>query len=112
MIDFTGYGENLLTFKAAEGIKCDFPAQVTENDTVGNAADGVAFCGVVKSARAGIATVLMNGYAVLPYTGDAPSLGYGILAADGNGGVKTATKGRSVTVITVNTDKKTVGFIF
>lgn len=112
MLDFTGYGENILTFKADENTAVGYPATVIGNGTVAAAENGTPFCGVISTVRNGAAAVIMSGYIVLPYSGDAPSYGYIKLVSDGNGGVMAGENGKPVTVIEVDEDAGTVGFIF
>ena len=52
----------------------------------------------------------MSGFVELPYSGEAPAVGYQTLAADGAGGVKTVTAGgRSLLVVMVDSANETVG---
>ena len=111
MLDFTGYGENILTFKAVEGTASGDLVFVLENETVAKAPSGTAFCGIAKNIRNGMASVVMSGYVETTYSGDAPSLGYTTLVA-GENGVESSASGRSVTVISVDEDTRKIGFIF
>jgi len=57
------------------------------------------FMGVLKQIDAGdgVATVQVEGYVTLPYTGTAPGVGHKELVANGAGGVKTpATAGTGI----------------
>lgn len=47
----------------------------------------------------------------VPYTGTAPAVGYAGLSADGTGGVKADSAGRSRLVADVNEADKTVTFV-
>ena len=58
--------------------------------------------------RGDLVTVQYRGFVTLPYSGTAPSVGYGILAADGAGGVKGAQSGESYLIVNVDTTAKTV----
>ena len=81
------------------------------NDTVGKLSAGDAFCGyVLDVAKDGAACVALHGYVQLPYSGDAPALGWSGLCADGSGGVKADDTGKSYLVIHVDTADGTVGF--
>ncbi len=111
MFDFTGYGENVLTFKTNEE-NLNGPVTVVADSTVGAAEADAEFCGIALSTRSGAASVLMSGYVQLPYSGTAPAFGVGTVVCNGAGGVKTATGGKKVTVIKVDEEASTVGFIF
>ena len=111
MLDFTGYGENILTFKAEEGTKNGDLVIFLENELVARAPAGYPFCGIVSNIRNGLASVIMSGYVETAYSGSAPTLGYTKLAM-GEGGVEYSASGRNVTVISVDENTRTVGFIF
>ncbi|MBR3593683.1 MAG: hypothetical protein IKL44_03310 [Clostridia bacterium] len=111
MFDFTGFGENVLTFKTEnENIKGQ-PVKVVADSTVDAAADGEQFCGIALGERCGAATVLMGGYVEMPFSGEIAH-GSNRVAADGNGGVKVSENGTAVTVIKIDTENAVVGFIF
>lgn len=112
MFDYTGFGEQALTFACEEGTASGCPVTLSANDTVKASADGDSFSGVASAVKNGVATVVMGGFVRLPFSGVAPGVGLTALAADGQGGVKAAAGGRSVTVLNVNTENNTVGFIF
>ena len=112
MFDYTGYGENILTFKCTEDTKVGDLVCITDNDTVSPAAEGDIFCGVAATVRQGVASVITGGFVRTKFSGEAPAFNIATIACDGEGGVKAASGGRAVTVITVDTDKNTVGFIF
>lgn len=111
MFDFTGYGENVLTFKAEENLNSE-PVTIVADSTVGKATADAEFCGIAISTRSGAATVLMGGYAEMPFSGTAPKHGAESIVANGTGGVKCAEGGKKVTVIKVDEESSTVGFIF
>lgn len=83
-------GENGQVCKMAEGGK------------VAPCADGEQFIGVMEGVRKGICGVQIHGFAEISYTGTAPAVGYVNLAADGNGGVKVSSGGRSHLVVSVD----------
>lgn len=111
MLDFTGYGENILTFKAEESTANGDVVFIFDNEMVARAPAGTPFCGIVSNVRNGMASVVMSGYVETKYSGDAPSLGYTKLVA-GDFGVESSSSGRDVTVISVDEETRTVGFIF
>lgn len=110
-----GFCENVLTLKAASGLKAGVPVAVSANDTVSAAGADAKFCGVSVNVNGGYAGVQLSGVVTMPYTGtDAPAVGYAALAADGAGGaggVKVSTKGNNYLVLNVNTAAKTVSFM-
>jgi len=84
---------------------------MTGNGTVGPCGNGAKITGISTSvADDGFATVKISGFAVLPYTGTAPALGYVGISANGSGGVKAdAANGREHLVVEVDLAAKTVG---
>lgn len=103
---FEGIGHMSATFQTdsqSTGIVC----KMTGSAKVGPCADGDAFIGVVESVRMGAAGVQLHGFARVGYTGTAPKVGYAVLAADGQGGVKTNTTGRTCLVVEVDEGNKT-----
>ncbi len=105
-----GFCENVLTLKAASGLKAGVPVAVSANDTVSSAGADAKFCGVGVNVNGGYAGVQLCGAVTLPYTGtEAPAVGYAALAADG--GVKVSTKGNNYLVLNVDTAAKTVSFM-
>lgn len=110
-ISMQGIGAAHLSAKTGTAVTAGYPCQFTGNDTVANSAAGGEFCGVIAGVRRGLATVQYHGFVTLPYSGTAPAVGYGILAADGIGGVKTATAGRSYLIVHVDTAAKTLGLM-
>ena len=59
----------------------------------------------------GACAVALGGMVTASYTGTAPALGWSDLQADGSGGVKTASGGRSYLVADVDESGKTVTFV-
>jgi len=108
-ISFKGFGEKAATFKAGEGLTAGVPVKAATTYTALPCAAGDLFCGVSLNVDGGYAAVQLSGFAVLPYTGTAPSAGYNALAADGSGGVKVLEGGRVLLVVHVDETAKTVG---
>ncbi len=112
MISYKGFNEKHLTFKVSGTVTPGMAVKVSANGTVAKCGDGDVFCGIVTSVRGDIAVVQVSGYIQMPYSGTtAPTLGVTTLAADANGGVKSA-KGVNVTIIELDTTNTTCGFIF
>ena len=106
---FEDIGHMSATF-AAESGEGGEPVKLCGNGTVCACADAEAFCGVVESLRGGYAAVQLHGFITLPYSGSAPALGFTALAADGNGGVKASSGGRSYLVVSVDSAVQCVTF--
>lgn len=110
-VAFHGIESLVVTFQT-EGVTAGYPAGMSANDTVANAADATAPVGVVLNQRGKLAAVQVKGFARVAYSGTAPSLGYGSLVADGQGGLRTAASGetgRTCLVVQVDTTKNEVG---
>lgn len=71
------------------------------------AASGDKFCGVAKVVKNGLASVQLHGFATVSYSGNAPAMGITALSADGTGGVKSDSIGRSYLIVAVDTVAKT-----
>ena len=107
-ISMQGIGEGCLTAKAGASATAGYPCHFSANDTVADSANGAVFSGVIAGVRDELVTVQYRGFVTLPYTGTAPAVGYATLAANGAGGVKTASGGRSLLVVSVDTTAATV----
>lgn len=112
-VSFEGFDEKVLSFVSDSTTK---PAKgktvkMAGNGKVSGCSAGDDFIGAAIAADDNFAAVQVGGYIKLPYTGTAPTVGYGILVADSAGGVKGAESGKSYLIIDVDTTAKTVGFI-
>ncbi len=105
-VSFEGIGHVSATF-ATDITQVDTVCKMTANGKVAACEDGGTFCGKVESIRKGFAGVQLHGFTQVHFTGTAPHLGYAILTADGKGGVKTHTQGRSYLVVSVDDTAKT-----
>ena len=109
-VAFNSIGEHLVTF-ASNGVNKGEPVKVSAAGTVSPCSAGDVFDGAAVDVRGGYASVALDGFVTLPYTGTAPGIGHVTLAADGSGGVKTAASGgRTVLAVDVDTAAKTVCF--
>ena len=110
-ISFEGIGQWAATFACGEAAVGQV-VKISGSGEVAACADGDSFCGVVVfAARDGAAcSVALGGIVKVPYTGTAPALGWTGLTADGQGGVKALTTGRSYLVVDVAETGKTVTF--
>ena len=108
---YEGIGQWAATF-ACDQVNLGEMVKVSGNGEVSACADGDAFCGMVLTVgRDGKAcAVALGGVVTVDYTGAAPALGWTALAADGNGGVKSASGGKNYLVIDVDASGSTVTF--
>ena len=102
-ISFEDIGGVVATCYASEGVTGGQVVKLTGNGTVGRCAAGDSFCGVALEPRCGIAGVQFKGFVTVGCTGSLTP-GWATLAADGNGGVKSASSGVKAQVICVNSD--------
>ena len=115
-LSYEGIGQWAATFACDQAVEGEM-VKISDNDKVGPCAAGDAFCGMVLSVSGGgdACTVALGGMVTAGYTAattdDVPAPGWGILAGDGSGGVKTASAGRSYLVVDVDTTTKTVTFV-
>lgn len=106
-IRLNGYGVSYATFAAAEGLEAGALAKLSSNREVTAAGAGEAFIGLVVSVRDHLALVQLAGICTLPYTGEAPAVGYAGLAADGTGGIQAAEGGRQLLITAVDSTDNT-----
>ena len=95
----------------------------TENESIGKVVSvlesgvmlpgdaGTEIHGYCTSVKNNAAAVVVQGIVTVGFTGDAPSVGYCQLVADGNGGVKTGTSAKERLVLLVDADNKKITFI-
>ena len=107
-ISMQGIGADCLSAKAGASATAGYPCHFSASDTVADSANGAVFSGVIAGVRDELVTVQYPGFVTLPYTGTAPAVGYANLAANGSGGVKTASGGRSLLVVSVDPTAATV----
>ncbi|MBR5619472.1 MAG: hypothetical protein IKW76_07040 [Clostridia bacterium] len=103
-----GFLQAVLTMQSDEPIAVGTPVKLTGSFEVEAAGSGDAFCGVVCTSRDTICGVQLRGSVCLPYSSDAPAVGFAVLACDGEGGVTAAESGTNVLVLSVDTDAKTI----
>lgn len=108
-VSFHGIGQVCATFLGA-GTEGQV-VKMSSAATVAPCSAGDDFCGVAVCAKGDACAVQVAGFVTVPYSGGAaPSVGYAMLSADGDGGVKTAATnaGREFLVVDVDTDAETV----
>ena len=106
-ISFEGIGQVAATFAAADNIQPGMAVALTGDSTVGLGKAGDAPCGMVLSVKNGMTAVQVSGMAKVGYSGTAPTVGYGTIAGDGTGKIKTATSGLNCLILSVNTADST-----
>ncbi len=109
-VSFSGFNENTATFKVSSAITAGKPVKISANNTVAACSDADAFCGFVVSSDSKYASVQLGGVVTAPYTGTAPTVGYGILVSDGTG-VKSAETGKEYLILSVDSTAATVTFL-
>ncbi len=110
-LSFSGFGENAATFAVQDGVMPGAPVKMAGNGTVGPCAAGDSFCGAALNVRGGYAAVQLCGYIRLPYTGDAPAVGWQALSAAAGGTVQASSSGRQYLVVDVDPAGKTCGLL-
>lgn len=110
-IFYEGIGQWAATF-ACEQAEEGQMVKICGNGEVGGCAAGDGFCGQVLSVGrdGGACAVALGGMVTAGYSGAAPGLGWGGLAADGKGGVQAAADGRAYLVVDVDESAGTVTF--
>ncbi len=78
---------------------------------VGPCSAGDKFFGVIAAVKDGGATILYRGFAKVHYSGGNPSMGCVPLSADGAGGVKVDSAGRSFWVVGQDTTNKYIDIL-
>ena len=111
-LSYEGIGQWAATFACTELAEGEL-VKVSGSGTVAACAAGNDFCGMVLSVSRGedACSVALGGMVTAGYTGTAPAVGWGVLVADGSGGVKTAETGREYLVVDVDTTAETVTFV-
>ena len=102
-ISFEDIGAVVATCQVEDGVTGGQVVKLTGNAQVGPCAEGDKFCGVAMEPRTHIAGVQFKGFMTVSCTGSLTP-GWATLAADGEGGVKTATAGVAALVMGVNSD--------
>lgn len=106
-VSFEGVGQVCATFlggKLTEGQV----VKLTGSGTVGACAAGDSFIGAAICCKDDACTVQVGGFVSVGYSGTAPAVGWSALAADGKGGVKSASGGAVRLVVDVDTTAKLV----
>ena len=106
-VSFDDIGAVVATFAAKEDIVPGQVVKITANGEAGACSANDAFAGLALSLRSGFAGVQVKGFMTVPITGSV-ALGRVSLAADGTGGVQTASSGGvAALVVSVDSTAKT-----
>lgn len=108
-ISFGSIGEKYVTFLAAASAEKGEVCKVSANCTVAGCDAGDEFCGLVRDLEDSRAGVQLGGYMEVACSGTLPSVGYAILVADGNGGVKAAQSGKNCLVVFADSTAGVIG---
>lgn len=100
-----GFNVNETTLYTESDIKAGMTVELDSDGNAIVASENSHFIGVCTKAKGNYVTVALTGVVTVPYTGSAPSTGYDILAADGNGNVKFFGAGDSEYLV-FNVDKE------
>ena len=106
-ISFEGVGQVCATFLGG-GLTEGQVVKMTDKGKVGACAADDLFCGVTMCCKDDACTVQVGGFVSVGYSGTAPAVGWSALAADGKGGVKSASSGAVRLVVDVDTTAKLV----
>ena len=113
-VSFDGIDEMVVTFLSSGSAapKAGQPVKISGEREVADCGDGERFIGIAISEEDGCTAVCTRGYLCLPFSGAAPTLGYGRLLADGNGGVKagSGSEGGEYAIVSVDSVNNKVGF--
>ena len=102
-VSFEGIGQWCATFACNGEVAEGHMVKVSGNGEVKVCAAGDAFCGKVSAvSRDGKACAVVLGGMVTADCSSAPALGWANLSADGNGGVKADSAGKSYLVVDVD----------
>ena len=110
-VSFDGIGQVCATFLTDQMLEEGKVAKVSASGKAAACSADEAFCGVVLAASQEACSVQVGGFVTVPYTGTAPTPGFAGLAADGSGGVKVKSDGRSYLVAAVDTAAQTAAIL-
>ncbi len=113
-VSYEGIGQWSVCSVCGTGVEAGKLVKISDAGTVSGCNAGDAFAGTVMAvARDGKAcAVALGGMVTAEYTGTAvPALGWAGLSADGTGGVKADSAGRTYLVVEVDDIAKTVTFV-
>lgn len=111
-LSYEGIGQWAATFASDQAVEGQV-VKLSGNGTAAPCKTGDGFCGVALSVSRdqSACTVALGGMVTVGFTGTAPALGWSGLCADGSGGVKADSAGRSYRVVDVDSDGGKVTFV-
>ncbi len=112
MLDYTGFNENVITFKGHDTDVAGKPITIAGENYVFVAPPGNTFSGFGVASRDGYITVQMSGHVKARCSDDSISYGAFRVVADENGGIRAASEGMLVHVVGIDREKFTVDIIF
>ncbi len=112
MLDYTGFNENVITFKGDDKDVAGKPMTIAGENHVVVAPSGNTFSGFGVASRDGYITVQMSGHVKARCFDDSLSYGACRVVADENGGIKAASEGMLVHVVSIDREKFTADIIF
>lgn len=102
-LGYEGIGEVVVTVGMTKEVEKGMPVCLEDSGMVRPCAGGEVFCGIAHSRRGEYGGMQVKGFSALPFSG-ALSVGWAMLAADGEGGVCQAENGLKVLVMEVDED--------
>lgn len=108
-INFQSIDQSCVTFMGFNTAE-DHLVKIGSRGTVSACNDGDDFCGLVIHRRGNFCSVQLEGFVTVPYTGNTPAMGWTQLAANGTGGAKTSSSGRTYLVVDADLINKMVTF--
>ncbi len=106
-VSFDGVGQVCATFLGG-GLTDGQVVKMSGSGTVAACKAGDLFCGVAMCCKDDACSVQVGGFVTVGFSGTAPAAGWCELAADGEGGVKTAEAGVKCLVVDVDATAETV----
>ena len=106
-VSFDGVGQICATFLGS-GLTDGQVVKMSGNGTVEACKAGDLFCGVAMCCKDDACSVQVGGFVTVGFSGTAPETGWCGLAADGEGGVKTAEGGIKCLVADVDSTASTM----
>ena len=110
-VSYESIGQKCVTMTFTGNLAAGDPCTINTSGAAKPSVTGERICGVVAGTRGGFASVIVEGFVTLPYTGTAPACGYTKLSAAGGGKVQKDTSGTEYAVFAVDTAAGTVTFL-
>ncbi len=108
-INFQNIDQSCVTFSSFDALE-DQLVKVSSRGTVSVCNDGDDFCGLAIHHRGNFCSVQLEGFVTVPYTGSTPAMGWTQLVANGTGGAKASSSGRTYLVVDADLINKMLTF--